>query len=49
VYVLTIATNMGVTILLAAAVSVLGRSLAFGLSAALVWFPVDNIGTVAKI
>ena len=45
-YVLTIAINMVVTILLAAGVSVLGRSLAFGLSAALVWFPVDNIGTL---
>jgi ABC-2 type transport system permease protein len=45
-YILTIALNMGVTILLAAAVSVVGRSLAFGLSAALVWFPVDNIGTL---
>jgi ABC-2 type transport system permease protein len=45
-YALTIAINMAVTILLAAAISVVGRSLAFGLSAALVWFPVDNIGTL---
>lgn len=39
----TIALNMGVTILLATAITVLGRSLAFGLSLSLVWFPVDNI------
>jgi ABC-2 type transport system permease protein len=35
--------NMWVSILLAAAVTVLGRSLAFGLSIALLWFPLDNI------
>jgi len=46
VYILTILISMGATILMATAVSVLGRSLTFGLSAALVWFPVDNIGTV---
>jgi ABC-2 type transport system permease protein len=34
--------NMWVSILLATAVTVLGRSLAFGLSVALMWFPVDN-------
>jgi ABC-type transport system involved in multi-copper enzyme maturation permease subunit len=43
IYVLTICFNMVVTILMAAALSVLGRSLAFGLSAALVFFPLDNI------
>src|SRR5947209_10304873 len=37
---------MGVSILLAAAVAVLGRASAFGLSAALAFFPIDNIGTV---
>lgn len=45
-YVLTILLNMAVTILLAFAASVVGRSLSFGLSAALVFFPIDNIGTV---
>src|SRR5947209_5461524 len=37
---------MGVTILVATAAAVLGRSLAFGLSVALIFFPIDNIGTV---
>jgi ABC-2 type transport system permease protein len=45
-YVLTILLNAGVTTLLAAAAAVLGRSLAFGLSAALIFFPIDNIGTL---
>ncbi len=45
-YVLTILINMGVTILLATAAAVVGRSLSFGLSAALVFFPIDNIGTI---
>ena len=31
---------------MASAVSVLGRSLTFGLSLALAWFAVDNIGTI---
>lgn len=45
-YVVTIMISMGVTILMATAMSVLGRSLTIGLSAALIWFPVDNIGTL---
>jgi ABC-2 type transport system permease protein len=45
-YVQTILLNMAVTILLAFAASVVGRSLSFGMSAALVFFPIDNIGTV---
>ena len=45
-YVLTILLNMAVTILLAVAASVVGRSLSFGLSAALIFFPIDNIGTI---
>lgn len=45
-YILTILLNMGVTILLATAAAVVGRSLSFGLSAALVFFPIDNIGTI---
>lgn len=44
-YVLSTLISMGVTILLATALSVVGRSLAIGLSAALVWFPIDNIGS----
>jgi ABC-2 type transport system permease protein len=46
IYILTILANMGVTILLATAAAVVGRSLAFGLSAALIFFPIDNIGTI---
>jgi ABC-2 type transport system permease protein len=38
--------NMGVTILLATAAAVVGRSVTFGLSAALVFFPIDNIAAV---
>ncbi|HKV83006.1 MAG TPA: ABC transporter permease subunit [Ktedonobacterales bacterium] len=45
-YVLTIAFNMVVTILMATAVTVIGRSLAVGLSAGLAFFAVDNIGTI---
>lgn len=45
-FVWTILLNMAVTILLAIAASVVGRSLAFGLSAALIFFPIDNIGTI---
>jgi ABC-2 type transport system permease protein len=44
IYVLTILLNMLVTILLAAALSVIGRSLAFGMTASIAWFPIDNIG-----
>ena len=44
-YVLSTLISMGATILLATALSVAGRSLAIGLSASLVWFPIDNIGT----
>jgi ABC-2 type transport system permease protein len=43
IHIATIALNMGITILMAAAISALGRSLAFGLSLSLVWFPADNI------
>jgi ABC-2 type transport system permease protein len=41
-YFLYLLFNMWVSILLATAVTVLGRSLTFGLSVALLWFPVDN-------
>jgi ABC-2 type transport system permease protein len=43
-YLLTVMISMGVTILLAMAVSVVGRSLSIGLSASLAWFPIDNFG-----
>jgi len=43
---LAVLLSMGVTILLAAAMNALGRSLAFGLSASLVWFPIDNFGAL---
>jgi ABC-2 type transport system permease protein len=46
IYVLSILLNMGVTILLATAAAVVGRSVTFGLSAALVFFPIDNIATI---
>ncbi|HEX4714304.1 MAG TPA: ABC transporter permease subunit [Ktedonobacteraceae bacterium] len=42
---LTIMASMGVTILLATALAVIGRASAFGLAAALAFFPLDNIGT----
>jgi ABC-type transport system involved in multi-copper enzyme maturation permease subunit len=45
-YVLTIAFNMVVTVMMATAVTVIGRSLAAGLSAGLAFFAVDNIGTI---
>src|SRR5436309_4346072 len=45
-YTLSVLISMGVTILLATAVSVVGRSLSFGLSASLAWFPADNIGSL---
>jgi ABC-type transport system involved in multi-copper enzyme maturation permease subunit len=38
-----IGISMGATILLATALTVVGRSVAFGMSLSLIWFPVDNI------
>ena len=46
VYVGTIAISMAATILMAAAVTVLTRSLAGGLALGLGWFPADNIGLI---
>ncbi len=46
VYLLTILVSMGATILLAVALTAIGRSFVFGLSASLIFFPIDNIGTV---
>jgi ABC-2 type transport system permease protein len=45
-YTLTVLISMGATILMATAAAVVGRSLTFGLSIALAWFPIDNIGTI---
>ncbi|MGZ6321691.1 MAG: ABC transporter permease subunit, partial [Ktedonobacterales bacterium] len=42
----TVLISMGVTILMAAAVTALTRSLAAGLSIGLGWFPADNIGVI---
>jgi ABC-2 type transport system permease protein len=42
--ILTVLISMGVSILLAASVTIVTRSLSFGLSAALGWFAADNIG-----
>jgi ABC-2 type transport system permease protein len=43
-YTLTILVSAVVSVLLATAVTVLGRSLSFGLSAAIAFFPLDNFG-----
>lgn len=46
IYVLYVLLNMGVTILLATAMAVVGRASVFGIAAALAFFPLDNFGTV---
>jgi ABC-2 type transport system permease protein len=38
--------SVGVTILLGCAVAILGRSLSFGIAAAMAFFPADNFGTI---
>lgn len=43
---LSVLISMGATILLAATMNDLGRSLTFGLSVSLVWFPIDNISAL---
>jgi ABC-type transport system involved in multi-copper enzyme maturation permease subunit len=45
-FMVTVLISMGVTILLAMAVTTVGRSLSFGLSFALSWFAVDNFGVI---
>jgi ABC-2 type transport system permease protein len=45
-YVVTILINMAATILMATAVTVIGRSLAVGLSVGVSFFAVDNIGVI---
>jgi ABC-2 type transport system permease protein len=46
VYILTVLISMCVTILLTVALTAVGRSFVFGLSASLAFFPADNIGTI---
>ncbi|HLZ23448.1 MAG TPA: ABC transporter permease [Ktedonobacterales bacterium] len=46
VYIETVMLSMALTILMAAAVTVVTRSLAGGLAASMSWFPADNIGTI---
>jgi ABC-type transport system involved in multi-copper enzyme maturation permease subunit len=48
-YLLTVLISVGVSILLAACVAVVGRSLAFGVSAAIGWFAADNIGVLIML
>ncbi|HEV8191388.1 MAG TPA: ABC transporter permease [Ktedonobacterales bacterium] len=43
---LTVLISLGAAILLAAAVAVLGRWLAFGMTAGIVWFPAENSATL---
>jgi ABC-2 type transport system permease protein len=43
---LTILVSFGTAILLAAAVTVVGRSLAFGLTVGIVWFPAESFATI---
>jgi ABC-type transport system involved in multi-copper enzyme maturation permease subunit len=43
-YLLAVLISMGTSVLMATAMSAIGRSLSFGMSAALAWFPVDNMG-----
>lgn len=43
-YALSVAISLGVTLLLGVAVTVVGRSLAFGIGVGLGWFAADNLG-----
>jgi ABC-2 type transport system permease protein len=43
-YLLTVVISMGATLLLGVAVSVVGRSLSFGLGVGMSWFAADNLG-----
>jgi ABC-2 type transport system permease protein len=46
VYLLLLLLNMLVTILMATTMCAITRSLAMGLTVALMWFPIDNIGAI---
>jgi ABC-type transport system involved in multi-copper enzyme maturation permease subunit len=48
-YILSIFISMGATILLAAALTVFGRSVAFGLTLSFVWFAAENIGATIMV
>lgn len=48
-YLLLALVSLGVTILMAAAVSVVGRSLAFGLTVSVLWYPAENFGMIFLI
>ncbi len=48
-YLLTVLVSMGTTTLMTVALCAIGRSLAFGLTTSVLWFPVDNIGTVIMV
>jgi len=48
-YLLLALLSIGVTILMATAVTVIGRSLILGLSVALVWYPAENFSTIFLI
>jgi len=43
---LTVLVSFGAAVLLAAAVAVIGRSLAFGLTAGIIWFPAENFAVL---
>ncbi len=49
IFVLYILINMGVSILLATAMAVIGRASVFGIAAALAFFPLDNFGTIIML
>ncbi|HEX6122126.1 MAG TPA: ABC transporter permease, partial [Ktedonobacterales bacterium] len=46
IYLGTVAIGLAVPILMAATLAVIGRSLAFGVSAGIIFFPADNFGVV---
>ena len=46
VFLLTALISLGVTILMATAITVIGRSLAFGMTVAILWYPAENISVI---
>jgi len=49
IYLLLALLSLGVTILMATAVTVVGRSLAFGVAVSLLWYPAENISVLFLI
>jgi len=49
IYLLLALLSLGVTILMATAVTVVGRSLVIGLTVAMVWYPAENFSTIFLI